>query len=338
MKKYFICLGLGVNQLNLLKKISKEIDIIAIDKDIKKNIRISKYYKTSIYDLKSIKKICKELKKKNFNILGVVYRSSGPAIISAEFIEKFFSIKRIDKELMKCIYSKSYFSKFLRKNNINNLFSKTIKKYPKEKNTKFVLKPDAPISGKTNVYMIDNKDIYHDKFGFCKKESHNNLVNISKYYNGNDISSFYLVFNKKIKLISNTQEFNYFIKNKIFSLGVCSPPLNIAKKSLLLKNRDDKKIIKLFENFYGIMSISSKITKMNKILPYEINIGLSGDKFADEIYPCIYENSSLYDFEIDMALLQKNKKFTFNSKKFAGFIGEKLFKNKDKFKQNLKLF
>lgn len=338
MKKYFICLGLGVNQLNLLKKISKEIDIIAIDKDIKKNIRISKYYKTSIYDLKSIKKICKELKKKNFNILGVVYRSSGPAIISAEFIEKFFSIKRIDKELMKCIYSKSYFSKFLRKNNINNLFSKTIKKYPKEKNTKFVLKPDAPISGKTNVYMIDNKDIYHDKFGFCKKESHNNLVNISKYYNGNDISSFYLVFNKKIKLISNTQEFNYFIKNKIFSLGVCSPPLNIAKKSLLLKNRDDKKIIKLFENFYGIMSISSKITKMNKILPYEINIGLSGDKFADEIYPCIYGNSSLYDFEIDMALLQKNKKFTFNSKKFAGFIGEKLFKNKDKFKQNLKLF
>ena len=59
MKKYFICLGLGVNQLNLLKKISKEIDIIAIDKDIKKNIRISKYYKTSIYDLKSIKKFVK---------------------------------------------------------------------------------------------------------------------------------------------------------------------------------------------------------------------------------------------------------------------------------------
>ena len=338
MKKYFICLGLGVNQLNLLKKISKEIDIIAIDKDIKKNIRISKYYKTSIYDLKSIKKICKELKKKNFNILGVVYRSSGPAILSAEFIEKFFSIKRIDKNLMKCIYSKSYFSKFLQKNNINNLFSKTIKKYPNEKNTKFVLKPDAPILGKANVYMIDNKDFYYDKFGFCKKESHNNQVNISKYYNGNDISSFYLVFKKKIKLIANTQEFNIFLKNKISSLGICSPPINLSKKSLLLKNRSDKRIIKLFKHFYGIMSISSKITKTNKILPYEINIGLSGDKFADEIYPCIYENSSLYDFEISMALLQKEKKFTFDSKKFAGVLKGKFFENKEKFKQNLKLF
>ena len=58
------------------------------------------------------------------------------------------------------------------------------------------------------------------------------------------------------------------------------------------------------------MSISSKITKTNKILPYEINIGLSGDKFADEIYPCIYENSSLYDFEISMALSkEKNSHF-----------------------------
>ena len=338
MKKYFICLGLGVNQLNLLKKINKEINIIAIDKDIKKNIRISKNYKTSIYDLESIKKICKKLKEKNFNILGVVYRSSGPTIISAEFIEKFFSIKRIDKDLMKCIYSKSYFSKYLKKNKINNLFSKTIKKYPNEKNTKYVLKPDAPTLGKTNVYMIDNKDIYYDKFNLCKKESHNNQVNISKYYSGNDISSFYLVFNKEIKLIANTQEFNCFLKNKVSPLGFCSPPINIEKKSLLMKNKDDKKIIKLFEHFYGIMSISSKITKTNKILPYEINIGLSGDKFADEIFPCIYENSSLYDFEISMALLQTEKKFSFSSKKFAGILKGKFFKNKDKFKQKLKLF
>jgi len=338
MKKYFICLGLGVNQLNLLKKINKEINIIAIDKDIKRNIRISKYYKTSIYNLESIKQICIELKEKNFNILGVVYRSSGPTIISAEFIEKFFSIKRIDKELMKCIYSKSYFSKYLKKNNIKNLFSKTIKKYPNKNKNICILKPDAPILGKANVYMIDNKNIYHDKFNLCKYESHNNKVNISKYYNGNDISSFYLVFNKEIKLIANTQEFNYFLKNKISSIGICSPPFNISKKYLLKKNKDDKKIIKLFEHFYGIMSISSKITKTNKILPYEINIGLSGDKFADEIYPCIYENSSLYDFEINMALLKKKKKFSFSSKKFAGILNGKFFKNKDKFKQNLKLF
>ena len=62
-----------------------------------------------------------------------------------------------------------------------------------------------------------------------KKESHNNQVNISKYYNGNDISSFYLVFNKKIKLIANTQEFNIFLKNKVSSLGICSPPINLSK-------------------------------------------------------------------------------------------------------------
>ena len=70
---------------------------------------------------------------------------------------------------MKCIYSKSYFSKFLQKNNINNLFSKTIKKYPNEKNTKFVLKPDAPILGKANVYMIDIKIFILINLVFVKK-------------------------------------------------------------------------------------------------------------------------------------------------------------------------
>ena len=89
MKKYFICLGLGVNQLNLLKKISKEIDIIAIDKDIKKNIRISKYYKTSIYDLKSIKKICKELKKKNFNILELFIDLQDPLSYQLNLLRNF---------------------------------------------------------------------------------------------------------------------------------------------------------------------------------------------------------------------------------------------------------
>ncbi len=65
------------------------------------------------------------------------------------------------------------------------------------------------------------------------------------------------------------------------------------------------KLIKKFKFFKGCISITTRITPEKKIIPYEINIGLSGDGFADKIFPKIYKFKSLYELELETIL--KNK-------------------------------
>ena len=326
MKKFIICLGLGERQLNLIKKVDKNYYIIGIDMKCSKIARksIDFFFKGSLYDLNDIKKIAKIIKYKNYNINFILYRSSGPTILSANFLETFFNINRINKSLCKSIYSKSYFYKYLKSKKILGLKSNSFKQLKNIKKLEYlVIKPDAPIYGKKNIYLMDKKknNIYFKK---CKKESHNNKVNLSSFYEGDDVSSFYLANNNssKIKLISHFQEFNYFKKNIIQSIGVCSPPIYRKMKFLKKKEILDKTIIKTFKDFYGIISISSKITKKNIVLPYEINVGLSGEKFADHIFPYSFKNRSLYKIELDMCLYKKNTNLTQN-KMFIGFLKNK---------------
>jgi hypothetical protein len=327
MKKFIICLGLGKNQLNLIKEVDKSFGIIGIDMKYPENAKkkIDIFFKGSLYRLDDIIKISQIIKKK-YNVTFILYRSSGPTILAAHYLEKYFNIKRINKSLSRSIYSKSYFFRYLKSIKLLGLKSSSIKKLNKFENT--VIKPDAPIYGKKNIYLLKKKKI-NSLFKKCQKESHNEKVNISNFYDGADISSFYLSEkgSKNINLISHTQEFNYFKQNTIRSFGICSPPL--FKKKIILNKKEllDKSIIKTFKDFYGIISISSKILKNNIIYPYEINIGLSGDKFADLIFPFNFNNRSLYKIELDMCLYKRKIKII-NNKRFIGlFNGKKITSN-----------
>ena len=66
----------------------------------------------------------------------------------------------------------------------------------------------------------------------------------------------------------------------------------------------------------------SKIQNQNEIYPYEINVSLSGDNFADIIFPFNFNNRSLYKIELDICL--NNKKINLvKNKKFIGFFYKK---------------
>ena len=199
-----------------------------------------------------------------------------------------------------------------------------------------LIKSDAPFFGKKNVFLCKEK-LGRDIFFKCKTTSHNKSVIISDFIKGHDISLFYLVDNKKnyFKLISPVQEFNPIIKTKVVGKAICSPPLNLKNKVLKKINNINLKLIKTYKNFFGIISVSVRINSSNQVFPYEINVGLSGDGFADLIFPCIYRNKSLYDIEIDMLLKKMNYSIEFKNNKFAGLLKNKIFFNKKKFKFRL---
>ena len=339
MKKNLILLGLGRNQFKLIKFLNNDYNIIAIDRVLPKYAKnhIKFFFKSSIYNLKEINNVVKKIRLKKLEIHSIIYRSSGPAILSSEFLEKKFKIKRINSNLKNSIYSKSYFSNFLKKNKIKALVSTKIKNYQSLKNKNYILKPDSPIFGKKNVFYIKDKIIVAN-FKKCKLESHNNEVNVSNYYEGRDISTFYLAnnLNKKISLLSHVEEFNGFKQGRLHSYGLCVPPILNNKQLITNKEKIDKSIIKLFKSFYGIVSISSKILKNRSILPYEINIGLSGDKYADCIFPYIFKNRSLYKVEMDMVLFKIQKHTIFQSKKFISFFKNKKILSKSFFLKKIK--
>ena len=60
-----------------------------------------------------------------------------------------------------------------------------------------------------------------------------------------------------------------------------------------------KKIVKLFPDYYGFLSITYRITNLGKIFPYEINIGLSGDGFVENYLPSLNYKFNPYDYEIN---------------------------------------
>jgi len=242
IKKNLFLIGLGKNQTKIIKNIDiKNFKIIAIDKKISKklNNKFLKHHKISIYDYKNANELAKQLIKQKIKIHAVIYRSSGAAILTARILEKNFKIKRIDRILSNCIFSKYYFYKFLKKNKIEGLKSKVALKYfYVSKKQNLLIKPDSPIKGKKNVYFFLNKKIKNDNFLKSHRNSFNKKVNISTFYEGRDISTFYLVDNnkRKIRKISHVEEINKFNKKGYLqNLGVCSPVYSMTKSILKKK-------------------------------------------------------------------------------------------------------
>ena len=295
IKKNLIFLGLGKNQIRYIKQVNRKKNfIIGLDKNNKNKSYVDFYIKHSIHN-DNIKVIQDKLKR--FNIEQIIYRSSGPTILLAYALEKFYHKKRIDISLAKSIYSKANFCNFLKKNNFNFIKYK-FKKNLKENNFNKlkVLKPDSPLIGKKNIYIA--KSFKKFEFNKCLKNSHNNKLIISDFIAGRYINAFFKKDkNKKIKLISNFEEINIISGNKIKENKIISPVKNINSNTLNQINKTCVRLIKKFNNYYGLISITCRLTDLEKVIPYEVNIGLSGDNFADKYYPKAYKKN-LYIIEL----------------------------------------
>jgi hypothetical protein len=306
-KLIFLCFGGGKNQSKLLK--------IAHKKKIKtyilenKNFKINKnfFHKINIscYDIEKIKSFknffIKNFKGKNIEF---IFRSSGPAVLALAYICKILNIKRVSRELAYCVYSKSYFSNFLKKHKISTP-KQVVLKQLKKINFPYatVIKEDAPIIGKKNVYLIKNFfQIKKNIFNKIKNNSHNKKIVVSEYIKGIDIGIFALVSrkNKKIKFFKPFWEKNHFKQNTIKHIGLFEfYDKKIIKKVIYLAN----KIINLYPSYYGFVSLTFRYTAGYQLIPYEINLGLSGDGYADKYLPKKEPKTNLYELEIRNLIL-----------------------------------
>ena len=336
-KKNFLCFGLGTYQEKLAKS-SKEYsnNNIVIEykkKFLKKNKNlIDQLVIGSVYDYQNISNILKKIKKK-FLIDDIIFRSSGPAIISAYKVCKKIKSKRINKDLAYCVYSKNYFFNFLKrkkiikKKELNNLDHYNTKQY--------VIKPDAPIIGKKGI--VKTNKVTKKIINYIASFSHNNKTHISKFIDGSDISVVILK-NKKDKknfILNYINEINYFGKNSFLSNKAIIGYYKIEDEDIKSKlYTTTKQIIRHFPNYYGFLIISYRVNK-SQIFPYEINIGMAGDNYAEKIFPFFYKNN-IYDLEIKNLMNSNLKLIRRKNKNFIGLIKDKKFFSRKKLIKLLK--
>ncbi len=343
-----IFFGAGTNQISYVKSsfFKKNYNIVIHNKPDTKALKYSdQFFLGSVYDKKKVLNICKKIKK-HFIVNDIVCRSTGPSVISAAAAFKFFKINRVNNELAKCIYSKYYFHKFLKKKNIPSLQSKLIKKnrsiYPKGK---WVLKPDCPIYGKLFIFKIENRKLSNNNFKLVKKNSDNKKGNLSKYIPGLDVSVIFFIEkrSKKKILLNIINEWNFFLKNKMDIYNYKSVP-GLSTPEILITSSERKKILQYskkilasFPDYYGLISISYRVNE-NKVYAYEININIE-KRYTNIIFPSFHDKYSLYDIEVSNLMGTEIPKIEYNKKKkFVGILNNKKIVNKKEYLKKIKKY
>lgn len=337
-KNNLLCFGLGLYQekLALSSKKYQNYNVVIEHKKnlIKKNqILIDKLILGSVYKYQSAINYYKKINFL-FNITDIIFRSSGPAILTAYKIYKKLKIKRISKDLAHSVYSKNFFFNFLKKKKIISDKKVRLTDLKFNKNKEYIIKPDAPIIGKKGVLKTDKIDKRKNKL--IESLSDNKKINITKFIEGEDISI--VIFknkkDKKIKILNYLKEINFikknsFLKNKAIIGYYSLDNIEIQNRVLDISNE----IIKYFKQYYGFLIISYRVNK-TQIFPYEINVGMGGDNYAEMIFPFFYKNN-IYDLEILNLMGSNNRLIRKKKNKFIGIINNEKFHSKKIFFKEL---
>ncbi len=320
-----IFFGGGPNQISYIKSSfdKKNFNIVIHNKKDHTAEKYSdKFFLGSVYNKKKVLDICKELKKEN-KIDDIVCRSTGPSIISAAAAFKYLNIKRVSNKLARCIYSKYYFHKFLKRIKIPSIKSSLIKKNKMEKypTGEWVLKPDCPIYGKLFIFKIENRKLSDHDFNLVIKNSDNKKGNLSKFIPGLDVSVIFFIEKKSKKRIflNIINEWNFFLKNRMDIYNSKSVP-GLSTPELYLKSSQKKKILSytkkilnFFPDYYGLICISYRINN-EKVYAYEININIE-KRYTNIIFPYFHKNCSLYEMEVLNLMEKKLPKINHDKKK-----------------------
>jgi hypothetical protein len=301
-KNILLSFGGGKNQKKLIyEAIKRKISTYIIEyKKISFNKFFTHQIKSSCYNLKSIVKKKKLLTKiSNEGDIDIIYRSSGPSVIVFYYISKILKINRISRKLAYSVYSKSFFCEVLKKKKLPYINYQVLSKFKKiEKFKEFVVKPDSPIIGKKYVYLINRFNKFSiSMFERIKNRSHNNKVICSNYIEGYDLGIFVFIRkkNKKKFFLNPHFEKNKFINNVVVHKGFEKCRNDILNKKIIIMS---KKILKIFPEYYGFLSITYRVENKKNIFPYEINLGLGGDRFAESVYFQRVFKQSPYSVEI----------------------------------------
>ena len=328
-----IIIGAGESQVPFIEKAKKfKLKTVVIDKNPNSpgfkiadiQIPISTY-KTN--------KVIFELEKlsKKYNFVSVICRSSGKALYTAAEISEKFKLKGLSKKIIPIAIEKSELRLFCNKNNLPMPKGIKIKNY-KNFNLQFplpvIVKPDLPIYGKRDITLIHDEKQLEDAIIKACRASENGYAELEEYIEGIDVSSMFIIENRKSKIIVNWDELVGIDKNNnIVGLGVSIPSVINEKKILENIQKIISKFSSLFLNIESLLIMSFRISLEGNIKIIELHADLGGDLIADKLLP--KSNSNIDFFE----MVIKSSITTFDSINILPLRPTALVYNKSKYNQ-----
>ena len=292
-KGTLISIGAGKNQFKLIC-IALELGyhVTAVDQNstVQRKLNNLELLKCSTYDSD---KVVKKLKERFQNHLptGLIYRTSGPAIRTTGLVAQAFKMSSPSLQSAQASFAKSQLFKDCNQTDVKTPFTQTFSDFPYfiEDWENWVIKPDAPIYGKKNVFLPSTTNEAVKAFHAALFESANNLVNIQSYIKGTNVSAMAFCHKNRCRRIicfDEWVEVNH--ENRINGLGVTFPSIITSKKTNLKISYAIDKLLKYWVSDNGIIFFTFRIDHRGIPWLYEVNLGLSGDAVAEKLLPAAF--------------------------------------------------
>jgi len=233
----------------------------------------------------------------DYDIRGIVNRSSGPPVITAAHICQALSLPGIPPQTAATIVNKAAFMASCEQlgipaprhqavRSLNEVNWKAIR-YPA------ILKPDLSLVGKRGVYLVENDKDARSCFSEAQASSYNGLVEIEEFMLGQDVVLISMVSGGELLPVVLLDEMNEFGKDGVLQ------GKGFAVPSALSGLVEEEKIYALGRQIVSkfgldttplLVSVRCSIGELPRVI--EIHLDLGGDLILDELLPA----STDFDF------------------------------------------
>ena len=286
-----ICLAAGKSQLPVISKAkSLGYTIVAIDQN--KEAPGFKYADYKIYQSTyDADLIIEELEKLNKKLewAGVINRSSGPPVISAAKICKYFNLPGVPVESAVSLVNKDQMRTACSKRNIptpdyeiydvDECNSVNIDKLP------VVVKPALSLVGKSGVCVIRSEDKIKSSIQYATENTINKKILLEEFLKGPDLSLISFVNEGQLFPLCLLEEIN--IENKDGTLSPRGYKTHDSDNDNWTKQAHEiaKKIISKFKIERSAFMISFRSDSNNNLRLIEVHLDIGGDLMIEAFYP-----------------------------------------------------
>lgn len=299
-ENWVISIGTGSSQSRLIETASVlGYKILGVDRYPNKNL-VDDYLEISTFNTEDVLSAVKNHRKRNL-IKGVLARTSGPAVLTAAKVACELGLPGFSRALATVSVSKIKLVQLAKDYGVRCIDSEIHASKPiLAIGNGWVIKPDQPVSGKLNVYFVNKQTAMSTAFDASHKESLNKKVLFQPFIPGRDIGLVMMVRDGECLWHFFYEEFVDLVDGRFKGRGVSAPLRNVHLCSINEMLGGAQTIVKK-NKVTGFVFTSFRLASDGAAFLYELNLGLSGDRLVDKLFPSLWPNSNF--FEMDVSLM-----------------------------------
>ena len=293
---HLVCLGTGTNQLPLIRA-AKALGnkVTGIDQFPNKQA-VDNAIEVSIYDPVALREPLLALHATQ-PIDALIFRSSGPAILTAFEIEQLLGLNTLSKQVAEISTSKYALS--IDSGGFLSPITQRVNRTPPSFELPYIVKPDSPLVGKKNVYKIEDTSEFEPAFENSQDESTNGYVVVQQFIRGIDVGVMCWVQAGELIWCFFYEEVNNWTNTGLQACGVRSteaPEISMSRLQEAITN---------WQFTVGVLFLSFRYCKETKeACLYEVNPGLCGDDICDQLLPKCFPNFDVFSSYVRLMLNQ----------------------------------